>query len=55
MAVVINELEIVLEPPPPKQQPTGGKPAPEKPTFGPQELLIVMDREQRNDLRLLAH
>ncbi len=55
MAVVINELEIVMEAQPGAPQANGQAPTPEKPTFGPQELMAMLDREQRNDLRLLAH
>jgi hypothetical protein len=54
MAVIINELEVVLEPP--KSPPAGGgQAAPEKPTLNPQDLLSVLDREQRSELRLCAH
>jgi hypothetical protein len=55
MAVIINELEVVLEPEPRKPGPTGHTPPPEKPGFSPQDLLTLQDREQRNDLRLMAH
>jgi hypothetical protein len=55
MAVIINELEIELEPETGKPQPGGQMPAPEKPPFSPQDLQAVLDREQRNHLRLLAH
>jgi len=55
MPVIINELEIELEPTTDKPQPVGQMPAPEKPPFGPQELLAALDREQRNYLRLMAH
>jgi hypothetical protein len=55
MAVIINELEIELEPEAGAPPPSGQKPVPEKPPFGPQDLLAVLDREQRNHLRLMAH
>jgi hypothetical protein len=55
MAVIINELEVVLEAPPPPAQPGGLAVAPEKPMLNPQDLLTVLDREQRTELRLRAH
>jgi hypothetical protein len=55
MAVIINELEIELEPEASAPQPGGQKPVPEKPPFSPQDLLTMLDREQRNHLRLMAH
>jgi hypothetical protein len=57
MAVIINELEIVLEPDAPKEsaQKAGGKPDPAKPPLAPQDVLTVLDREHRNHLRLMAH
>ena len=55
MAVIINELEVVLEPEPAKPGATGQTATPEKPTFSPLDLLTLLDREQRNDLRLMAH
>jgi hypothetical protein len=54
MAIIINELEVVLDPPPPKAQP-GGKALPEKPQVSPQDLYSLRERERRNDLRLQAH
>ena len=54
MAVIINDLEVVLEPPPPKVQ-AGELPPPEKPQLSPQDLLSMRDRELRNRLRLQAH
>ena len=55
MAVVINELEIVLDPPP--QQPGAPASTAVAPKFqlAPHDLLAVMDRERRNRLRLQAH
>ncbi|HEY1902793.1 MAG TPA: hypothetical protein VGG56_10200 [Terracidiphilus sp.] len=55
MAVVINDLEIVLDPP--QQQPgtQGAVPVPQKFQLTPQDFLAVMDRERRNRLRLQAH
>jgi hypothetical protein len=55
MPVIINELEIELEPEIPAPKPGGQMPVPEKPPFGPQDLLVMLDREERNHLRLLAH
>ena len=57
MAVIINELEIVLEPDAPKEgaQKAGGIPDPAKPPLAPQDVLTVLDREHRNHLRLMAH
>jgi hypothetical protein len=55
MAVVINELEVVLEPEAGQAKAGGQMPPAEKPPFSPQDLLTVMDREQRNDMRLMAH
>jgi hypothetical protein len=54
MAVIINELEVVLEAPeaPPKP---GGQFVPEKPKISPHDILTIMDREQRIHLRTLAH
>jgi hypothetical protein len=54
MAVIINDLEVVLEPPPPKAQ-AGGPPLPQKPQFSPQDLLSMRERELRIRLRLQAH
>jgi hypothetical protein len=55
MAVIINDLEVVLDPAPGDPQPGGAKPVPEKPPMGPMDLCAVLDREQRNCLRLMAH
>ncbi|MGD1094984.1 MAG: hypothetical protein ABSB35_23695 [Bryobacteraceae bacterium] len=55
MAVIINELEVMLEPvqsPPP---PGGSAPVPEKPRLSPHDILTLLDREQGNGLRVLAH
>lgn len=54
MAVIINELELVLEPPPPQAQP-GGAALPQKPQMSPQDLISMHERELRNRLRLQAH
>jgi hypothetical protein len=54
MAVIINDLEVVLEPTPPESQQTVKPPAPQKP-FSPQDFLTLMEREQRNRLRVQAH
>jgi hypothetical protein len=55
MAVIINEMEVVLEPPEAPPQPGGYQAIPEKPQLNPHDLLTLMDREQRNRLRTLAH
>jgi hypothetical protein len=54
VAVIINELEVVLEPPPPESQQGAKTGAPTKP-FSPQDFLAIKEREQRNRLRLQAH
>ncbi|MBZ5621159.1 MAG: hypothetical protein LAQ69_20895 [Acidobacteriia bacterium] len=55
MAVIINELEVVLEPamaPPP----AGGTAAvPKPPQLNPHDVVTLMDRDQRTRLRVLAH
>ena len=55
MANIINELEVVLEPP--ATQPKGGasKAPPPKPQVNPHDLLTICDREERNRLRTVAH
>jgi hypothetical protein len=55
MAVIINELELVLDPPPTDTKPTAKTQVPEKRALNPQDLFTMMDREQRNRLRLQAH
>jgi hypothetical protein len=59
MAVIINELEIVLDPDTTAQKDapkTNGKtPDPPKTPLAPQDFLTVYDREHRNYLRLMAH
>ena len=55
MAVIINELEVVLEPPPSEAQPGGGITPPEQPKLNPLDLLTLVERHQLNQLRLLAH
>jgi len=54
MAIIINDLEVVLEPPPPKAQPEG-QALPRKPQLSPQDFLSMRERELRNHLRLQAH
>jgi len=54
MTVIINDLEIVMDAKLDEQASTG-QAAPEKPAFGPQELMAVLQREQRDELRLMAH
>jgi hypothetical protein len=55
MAVIINELEVILEPETGAPAAAGQMPKAEKPPFSPQDLQAVLDREQRNVLRLMAH
>jgi hypothetical protein len=55
MAVIINELEVVLEPPPLVSKQGGQMPVPQKPQLKTQDLLSIVEREQRNRLRLQAH
>jgi len=55
MAVIINELEVVLEPPPPVAQPGGSPQAPEKPQISPQDVFTLLERRERNQMRLVAH
>jgi len=55
MAVIINELEVVLEPSQAPTQPGGKTPAPEKPPVSPHDIMTLLDREQRVRLRVLAH
>ena len=55
MAVIINELEVELEPQPGKANASGHTPPPEKPTLTPLDLITVQDQLQRNHLRVMAH
>lgn len=55
MAVIINDLEVVLEPEAAKADASGQTPPPEKPQLNPQDLLTMLDREKRNQLRVFAH
>ena len=55
MAVIINELEVVLEPPQSTPTSSAKSSAAEKPMLNQHDLLTVMDREQRDKLRLCAH
>jgi hypothetical protein len=55
MAVVINELEVVLDPPPEQPGTQVAAPAPQRSPLNPQDFLAVMDRERRNRLRLQSH
>jgi len=55
MAVIINELELVLDPPATETKPTNKTQVPEKRALSPHDLLTMLDREQRNRLRLQAH
>jgi hypothetical protein len=55
MAVVINELEVVLEPPQSPPPPGGNVAVPQKPTLNPQDFLSIKDWEIRNRLRVKAH
>jgi hypothetical protein len=54
MAIIINDLELVLEPPPPKAQ-AGGAALPQKPQVNPQDIASIRERDLRNALRLQAH
>jgi hypothetical protein len=55
MAVIINELEVVLEPPPPQSQPGGGTPVPQPATVSPHDIRTIVERQERLRLRVLAH
>jgi hypothetical protein len=55
MAVIINELEVVLEPPPPDAQPEGSPPVVEKPQISSQDVFTLFERRERNQMRLIAH
>ncbi|HUB31542.1 MAG TPA: hypothetical protein VMA31_00890 [Bryobacteraceae bacterium] len=60
MAVIINELEVVIDPNANTQKAgapaTGGKPAePTKPPLETQDFIALLDRERRNCLRVMAH
>jgi hypothetical protein len=55
MPVIINELEVVLEPPQPIPIAGAKSTPPDQPQFTPQDFRNVMEREQRNRLRLQAH
>jgi hypothetical protein len=55
MAVIINDLEVVLEPEAAKADGSGQTPPAEKPQLNPQDLLAILDREKRNKLRVFAH
>jgi hypothetical protein len=55
MAVIINELEVVLEPPQAPPQPGGHAAVPEKPQINPHDILTLLDRERRSQLRTMAH
>jgi hypothetical protein len=55
MAVIINELEVVLEAPDAAPQPAEQSAVPEQPQISPHDILTLMDRERRMFLRTLAH
>jgi len=55
MAVIINEIEVVLEPPKSPEASGGKGGEPEKQPMDPQDLLTVINREQHIELRLRAH
>lgn len=55
MAVIINELEVVLESPEPPPQPGGHRPPPEQPLLNLHDLSTLIDREKRISLRTWAH
>jgi len=55
MAVIINELEVVLDPPQSQQQQAAAAAPQQNQPLNPHDLLTLMEREQRNELRLRAH
>ena len=54
MAVVINEFEIVAEPPPPAQPAAAEAPAP-RPGLAAQEVERLLRHEEERALRVWAH
>jgi hypothetical protein len=52
MPVVINEIEVSLEPEGP---PPNGQSAAPPPTLTPLEIAELLERRARNELRLFAH
>jgi hypothetical protein len=54
MAVIINELEVIVETPPTPAGTGGEMPASTRPP-SPQEIAAVLERRARYDLRRLAH
>jgi hypothetical protein len=54
MAVVINEFEIVAEPPAPAQ-PAAAEPAPARPALAGQEVERLLRHEEERALRVWAH
>jgi hypothetical protein len=58
MAVIINELEIVVEPPEaegPDAAAAAERPAPRPASVEPQDLIDFLERRSRLSERLLAH
>ncbi len=54
MAVIINDMEVVIETPTPQAAPAAGAPQPQIP-IRPVDILDVMSRRNRQEWRLLAH
>ena len=57
MAVIINEMEVVVEPPAPAQPPDSATtpPPPAHNALRPLDLADIQERRNRFALRLLAH
>lgn len=55
MAVIINELEVVLEPSEPPPQPGGHPGVPEPPQLKPHDLMTLLERKAHMGMRLVAH
>lgn len=59
MAVIINEFEVVIEPPasPPPQPGTadGAPPEPKQRVLSPYELAVLLDHQAKRIMRLMAH
>lgn len=57
MSVVINEFEVIAEPPPelaPQQQPAGGTPPPSDRSVRAADILNMIERQQQRLARLFA-
>jgi hypothetical protein len=55
MAVIINEMEVVLETPKRPDVDAQRLPPPMVPTLRPVDMVTMMEREIRNEVRVLAH